>query len=102
MESKKLNLKAGDKVDYINVKSKKWMANYEICEVLRHDFYVVRMIGHYTTHETKGYRLRPAKAKFARNQGEARTLPELLAVAKERGYSPGWARRVHNARQQRA
>jgi superfamily II DNA or RNA helicase len=33
---------------------------------------------------------------------KARTLPELLAVAKERGYSPGWAHRVHNARQQRA
>jgi hypothetical protein len=32
---------------------------------------------------------------------KARTLPELLAVAKERGYSPGWAHRVHNARQQR-
>jgi superfamily II DNA or RNA helicase len=34
-------------------------------------------------------------------QGKARTLPELLAVAKERGYAPGWAYRVHNARQQR-
>jgi len=33
---------------------------------------------------------------------KARTLPELLAVAKERGYAPGWAHRVHNARQQRA
>jgi superfamily II DNA or RNA helicase len=32
---------------------------------------------------------------------KARTLPDLLAVAKERGYSPGWAHRVHNARQQR-
>jgi ABC-type Na+ transport system ATPase subunit NatA len=29
---------------------------------------------------------------------KARTLPELLAVAKERGYSPGWAHRVHAAR----
>ena len=28
----------------------------------------------------------------------ARTLPELLAVARARGYSPGWAYRVHNAR----
>jgi superfamily II DNA or RNA helicase len=35
-------------------------------------------------------------------QKRARTLAELLAVAKERGYSPGWAHRVHNARQQRA
>lgn len=31
----------------------------------------------------------------------ARTLPELLAMAKARGYSPGWAYKVHNARQQR-
>ena len=102
VELSNFKFKAGDKVDYINVKSKKWMANYEICEVLGHDFYVVRMIGRYITHETKGYRLRPAKAEFALNQGKARTLPELLAVAKERGYSPGWAHRVHNARQQRA
>lgn len=35
-----------------------------------------------------------------RTQGSARTLADLLAVAKERGYSPGWAHRVHNARQQ--
>jgi superfamily II DNA or RNA helicase len=41
-------------------------------------------------------------AQQRRNQAKARTLPDLLAVAKERGYSPGWAHRVHNARQQRA
>lgn len=32
----------------------------------------------------------------------ARTLQQLLALAKERGYSPGWAYRVHNARSNRA
>jgi len=32
----------------------------------------------------------------------ARTLPELLALAKERGYSPGWAYKVHQSRQHRA
>jgi DNA repair protein RadD len=37
-------------------------------------------------------------AQQRRNQAKARTLPELLAVAKERGYSPGWAHRVHAAR----
>jgi DNA repair protein RadD len=31
----------------------------------------------------------------------AQTLPELLAIARARGYSPGWAHRVHAARQQR-
>jgi len=33
-----------------------------------------------------------------REQGRARTLPQLLALAKERGYSPGWAYRIYHAR----
>jgi DNA repair protein RadD len=33
-----------------------------------------------------------------REQGKARTLPQLLALAKERGYSPGWAYRIYHAR----
>lgn len=36
-----------------------------------------------------------------RDQGRARTLPELLALAKQRGYSPGWAYRIFHARGQR-
>jgi superfamily II DNA or RNA helicase len=36
-----------------------------------------------------------------REQGKARTLSELLALAKERGYSPGWAYRIHQARGKR-
>lgn len=32
----------------------------------------------------------------------ARTLQQLLTLAKNRGYSAGWAYRIHNARQQRA
>jgi superfamily II DNA or RNA helicase len=28
----------------------------------------------------------------------ARTLPELMAIARQRGYSPAWAWKVHNAR----
>jgi superfamily II DNA or RNA helicase len=36
-----------------------------------------------------------------RDVGRARTLAELLAVAKQRGYSPGWAYRIHNARSSR-
>jgi superfamily II DNA or RNA helicase len=32
----------------------------------------------------------------------ARTLPELMAIARQRGYSPAWAWKVHNARSNRA
>jgi DNA repair protein RadD len=38
----------------------------------------------------------------ASERKRARTLPELLAIATQRGYSPGWAYRVHNARSSRA
>ena len=33
-----------------------------------------------------------------RQVGKARSLSELLTVAKQRGYSPGWAYRIHQAR----
>jgi superfamily II DNA or RNA helicase len=33
-----------------------------------------------------------------REQGQARTLPELMAIARQRGYSPAWAWKVHAAR----
>jgi len=33
-----------------------------------------------------------------RQVGKARSLAELLAVAKQRGYAPGWAYRIHQAR----
>lgn len=43
--------------------------------------------------------LTPEQRQTRRRQvGRARTLQELLAVAKERGYSPGWAYRIHAAR----
>ena len=36
-----------------------------------------------------------------KQQGRARTLPDLLALAKERGYSPGWAYKVYASRGKR-
>ncbi len=41
------------------------------------------------------------RATSRKQQGRARTLPELLALAKERGYSPGWAYKVHASRGKR-
>jgi DNA repair protein RadD len=41
---------------------------------------------------------RRAVAARKRQAGSARTLQELLAVAEQRGYSPGWAYRLHAAR----
>jgi superfamily II DNA or RNA helicase len=43
-----------------------------------------------------------ARVRDRRQQGKARSLPELLAIAKQRGYSAGWAYKVHNARSSRA
>lgn len=37
-----------------------------------------------------------------RQRAAARTLPQLLAIAAERGYSPAWAYKVHNARSRSA
>ena len=44
---------------------------------------------------------RDAARATRRKQQAARTLPQLLALAKERGYSPGWAYRIYHARGQR-
>ena len=41
------------------------------------------------------------RERAKRERQAARTLPQLLALAKERGYSPGWAYRIHQARGQR-
>ena len=41
------------------------------------------------------------RTKSRREQGKARTLQSLLALAKERGYSPGWAYKVYASRGKR-
>lgn len=42
---------------------------------------------------------RAAAQQRTAERKRAQTLPELLAIARARGYSPGWAHRVHAARQ---
>ena len=41
------------------------------------------------------------RTSHRREQGKARTLQSLLALAKERGYSPGWAYKVYASRGKR-
>jgi len=41
------------------------------------------------------------RTSHRREQGQARTLQSLLALAKERGYSPGWAYKVYASRGKR-
>ena len=41
------------------------------------------------------------RTSHRREQGKARSLQQLLALAKERGYSPGWAYKVHASRSRR-
>ena len=38
------------------------------------------------------------KASRKQEQGKARTLPELLALAEKKGYKPGWAYKIFNGR----
>lgn len=48
--------------------------------------------------ELKELKREEVKQRVAERKA-ARTLQQLLALAKERGYSPGWAHKIHNARQ---
>ena len=41
---------------------------------------------------------RTHKASRKQEQGRAQTLPELLALAKKRGYKPGWAYKIFYGR----
>ena len=55
-----------------------------------------------TEHESAGDEVRRRNLELKQRVAErkaARTLQQLLALAKERGYSPGWAHKIHNARQ---
>jgi superfamily II DNA or RNA helicase len=45
---------------------------------------------------------REAVRQRTQERRRARTLPELMAIARQRGYSPAWAWKVHNARNRSA
>jgi superfamily II DNA or RNA helicase len=41
------------------------------------------------------------RAAMRREQGQAETLQDLLAIAKQRGYKPGWAHHIYRTRQRK-
>ena len=48
--------------------------------------------------KSRGYKPIGKREKLKRKTAKARTLDELLALAKEEGYKPGWAYRVYKSR----
>jgi superfamily II DNA or RNA helicase len=64
---------------------------------------VMDRLGHFAIIHADLEQLEPVAGIYAqkadrRQQGAARTLEQLLALAKQRGYAPGWAYRIHSAR----
>lgn len=48
--------------------------------------------------EEEAQKAEEKRKQMRREVGSARTLPELLAIAKERGYSPQWAYKMMQVR----
>lgn len=64
-----------------------------VCPECGHQFQADR-----TIEQADGELVELQRRNQRRQVGKARTLDQLLAVAKERGYKPGWAYRLHRAR----
>jgi hypothetical protein len=75
-----------------------WTINYEVFE----GTYAVKHQYHTAEQEPIWFQTKQIRAdrRIALNQqASARTLAELEAIARQRGYKPGWARRVIAARE---
>jgi uncharacterized protein (DUF2126 family) len=102
IELTKTVFKPGDKVEC--KMHGKWSSGWTIDCQVAHDIYAIKHEYHRTDQEPiwqDPKYIRHDQRLNRVDQGKARTLSELLALAKERGYSPGWAYRIHQARGQR-
>ena len=107
MSTKINSYKVGDRVDFnlagfLNAKAK-WCSGYTIVAKLDTDTYQIKTHNQYSPHVAKAIALRyPSERSEAdrqrREQGTAKSLEDLRELAKQRGYKPGWAERVHQAR----
>jgi superfamily II DNA or RNA helicase len=74
-----------------------------VCPCCGHEFPIkVRQLGHVEGELVELRREAAAERADKRDKrrqvGQARSLESLLAIARERGYAPGWAYRLHAAR----
>jgi superfamily II DNA or RNA helicase len=86
-----------------DIASYKWFSNYIVIERLEGDLYKVKKHNQHTPWTVHVSRLRHPSAQSETNrqlreQGTAQSLEDLRQLAKRRGYKPGWAERVHQAR----
>jgi hypothetical protein len=82
----------GDKVEVFRYGE--WCKDFFISHYMHDDYWLVKH--KYMLHLDRGQlykteHIRLMQSVMRREQGKARTLSDLLALAKERGYSPGWA-----------
>ena len=92
----------GDRVEVFRYGE--WCKDFFISQYMNDDYWLVKH--KYMLHLDKGQlykteHIRLIQSVMRRQQQTARTLPQLLALAKERGYSPGWAYRIAAARGKR-
>ena len=92
----------GEMVD-CNLASSKWFSNYIVVEKLEGNLYKIKKHNQHTPWTLHASRLRHPSARSEANrqrreQGTAQSLDDLRELAKQRGYKPGWAERVYQAR----
>jgi superfamily II DNA or RNA helicase len=92
----------GEMVD-CNLASSKWFSNYIVVEKLEGNLYKIKKHNQHAPWTVHASRLRHPSARSEANrqrreQGTAQSLEDLRQLAKRRGYKPGWAERVYQAR----
>ena len=108
MSTKINSYKVGDRVEYkmypiLNPSSFKWLSGYTVVKKISDNLYQIKTHNQHTPYAVAPRNLRyPSERSEAdrqrREQGTAQSLDDLRELAKQRGYKPGWAERVYQAR----